>query len=1009
MSEVARAYVSITANTTGLVAGLTAAEAQVRGFSGRNDGAATRSGNAWRTMGRTTAGGLALATVGIGYAVNAAADFEQTMSEVESVTGASTREMGQLERAAMTLGASTKYSAGEVAGAQVELGKAGLSASQIIGGALPAALALAAAGNLDLSAAAQFTVRAMDQFGLAASDTTRIADAFAAAANITTGDVNDFGMALSQGGATARAAGLSFDETMVALTALGRASVFGSDAGTSLKAALTQLIAPTTKQARAAEAAGLSFIDAAGNMRSMAEISAMLRERTEGMTRAQRTALFTTLAGTDGVRTLLALYNAGPAALNGYERSLTESGTAARVAAVQQDNLRGRLEQLQGAAETAAIKFGSVLIPMLSDGADAAADFIAGVADSGDIERWAERTASAVQTGAQVMGAAWDIAGPLLADAAGIAGDAIQALGSLAGGAAPTVALLATGAGTLAGAVLGIVGPITSTVAALAGVPGVAQGATAAMVGLGASILVLKGAGLATTIHGWASAWAPYVSLAGRAAAESFRAGGAMGVLRFALGGLTTPAGLAAAGIGLLVGGLTMLVASSGPSMAERMASALGDVAREADTAKGAIDRFRGATDALGDAEIRQRGAVIELKSAQQQLNQMRREGTASALDLQRAELRVDQAQVEVNRSTRDLAQSNREVRSEATASVTALARLATAQGRAAREAADQERTYQALSRSMNVSETVARDLAREHANLATQGATTDARMTALRGSITQLAGQMDTSTRAGRETHAILTRIAALDNQGLVEFAGSLQTLERRGVPQAQALERALSDALRNREARLSANGSSASHTADGVDNRLDSATRARTAQISADGSAALHTAAGVTGRLLSIPDRTITVGVNDLASAKLGGIGGLLQSLRDRTITVTTRPVHLSGSPKVYETIDMIEGLARNTLAHVTFRPHGSGAVEAAMPGAGASLTGPAHALMAHYADPMRGGSSLPMGGVGAGPVHIQITVVDQTLAGMSREQARRLADQIGPALDRRVTART
>jgi TP901 family phage tail tape measure protein len=42
-------------------------------------------------------------------------------------------------------------------------------------------------------------------------------------------------MALSQGGAAAKTAGLSFDETTAFLEALASAGVKGSDAGTSMK------------------------------------------------------------------------------------------------------------------------------------------------------------------------------------------------------------------------------------------------------------------------------------------------------------------------------------------------------------------------------------------------------------------------------------------------------------------------------------------------------------------------------------------------------------------------------------------------------------------------------------------------------------------------------------------------------------------------------------------------------------------------------------------------------
>ena len=54
------------------------------------------------------------------------------------------------------------------------------------------------------------------------------------------------------------------------------------------------------------------------------------------------------LAGTDGMRALLALYDAGPKKMAGSRRSLEKKGTAAEVAAKKQDNFKGKLEQLRG-------------------------------------------------------------------------------------------------------------------------------------------------------------------------------------------------------------------------------------------------------------------------------------------------------------------------------------------------------------------------------------------------------------------------------------------------------------------------------------------------------------------------------------------------------------------------------------------------------------------------------------------------------------------------------------
>lgn len=368
-TEVAAAYVELSARTDALTAGLARANAQISTFAKTADAKAASASSAFSTIGKGAKVGALAVGAGLAMAVKSATSFESQMSQVKAVTGASKAQMDAMSKSALQVSASTRgfgYTAKDVAVAQTELGKAGLSVSQIMGGGMTAALTLAKAGNLQLGDAAAYTANAMAQFGMQGAQAGSVADAMATAANATTADVGDFGAALVQSGAAAKSAGMSFNDTMTALTALAKSGVKGSDAGTSLKTSLIQLIKPTDKQTQAAQAAGMSFIDAGGKMKSLADISGMLRDRTAKMTQAQRTALFATLAGTDGVRTLLSLYNAGPATITKYQAQLAKSGTAAKQAATMNDNAAGKFKQFMATVQVVAINIGNALLPPLT-------------------------------------------------------------------------------------------------------------------------------------------------------------------------------------------------------------------------------------------------------------------------------------------------------------------------------------------------------------------------------------------------------------------------------------------------------------------------------------------------------------------------------------------------------------------------------------------------------------------------------------------------------------------
>lgn len=330
----------------------------------------TKLTRAAKIGGVALAGGLAY---GLYKAVDAGVSFEKQMDSVGAVADASAKQMNRLREQALKLGQDTAYSASQVAEAQGELVKGGIKVKDVIGGALPAALSLAAAGEIDLASAAETTANAMQLFGLQGKQASHVSDLLATAANKTTADVEDFAMALKQGGAVAKLAGYDIDQTVTTLEALAAAGIKNSDAGTSMKTAFIQLLKPTEKQAALSKQLGLSFISQNGEMKDAAAISKQLRAATDGMTKSERARTFATLAGTDGVRTLSALYDAGPAALRKYAEANKEVGTAQDIAAEKMDNTAGSIEQLKGSLETLGIRIFDVIGPTFRDAVDLAA------------------------------------------------------------------------------------------------------------------------------------------------------------------------------------------------------------------------------------------------------------------------------------------------------------------------------------------------------------------------------------------------------------------------------------------------------------------------------------------------------------------------------------------------------------------------------------------------------------------------------------------------------------
>lgn len=303
------------------------------------------------------AAGIAATALGVA-AVRMAADFDAGMSTVQANTGASADEMSLLRQAAIDAGASTVYSATDAADAINELGKAGMSTSDILSGGLTGALDLAASDGMEVAEAAELMSSAMAQFNLTGADATRIADALAAGAGKAQGSARDLGYALQQSGMVANSFGIGMEETVGTLTSFANAGMTGSDAGTSLKSMLIALANPTKKAQSLMDELGISAYDAQGNFIGLKALAGQLQTQMSGLTQAQRNQALATIFGSDAIRAANVLYNEGADGIADWTEKVSDSGYAAQQAAAKNDNLRGDLENLSGSFESMMIKLG---------------------------------------------------------------------------------------------------------------------------------------------------------------------------------------------------------------------------------------------------------------------------------------------------------------------------------------------------------------------------------------------------------------------------------------------------------------------------------------------------------------------------------------------------------------------------------------------------------------------------------------------------------------------------
>lgn len=368
-------------------------------------------------------GGIAAVGTGLTMALRSSAEFEKVMSGAGAVLGATGDQMSRLNALALQLGKDTAYSAAEAASAIEMLAKNGINAEQILGGMADATIALAAATGANLSTSADVATDAMMQFGLSTEQVSKAINGISGVVVNSKFDINDYALALSQGGGVAAKVGVTFDDFNTTIAAISSAFGSGSDAGTSFKVFLQRLVPQSDKASDAMRALGLftgltadeysqvqskiadyqrqlnaldpsstsfakkqseltsqisalqgslvtgqnAFFDANGSMKSMAEIAGILQNALGGLSDEARISALSTIFGTDAMRAAATLAEVGTQRFNEIADAMSKVD-AAQQAAKRLDNLAGDVEQLSGSFDTLKIKMGQAFTPLARRG-----------------------------------------------------------------------------------------------------------------------------------------------------------------------------------------------------------------------------------------------------------------------------------------------------------------------------------------------------------------------------------------------------------------------------------------------------------------------------------------------------------------------------------------------------------------------------------------------------------------------------------------------------------------
>lgn len=316
--------------------------------------------------------GMLASGVGLGYAAKKVLvpgyDFEIGMSKVQALTrlDKNSDDYKMLREQARDLGATTAFTANEVAQGQAFYAMAGFKPEQIKN-AMSGTLSMSLAGDIDLATTADIGSNILTGFKLNSNEMNRVSDALVATFTRSNVNLTMLGDTMKYVAPVASGLGVDLETAAVAAGKLGDAGIQGSMAGTGLRSILGRLAEPPKMAGEALDKLKIKTRDAKGNLRQFTDILAELDKKTKKMGTAERAGLFKHIAGEEAFSALSVLVDqAGSGQLQAMIAEIKAAkGEAEKVAKTMTDNLDGDLKNLTSAYEDVGIQiFGGADSPL---------------------------------------------------------------------------------------------------------------------------------------------------------------------------------------------------------------------------------------------------------------------------------------------------------------------------------------------------------------------------------------------------------------------------------------------------------------------------------------------------------------------------------------------------------------------------------------------------------------------------------------------------------------------
>lgn len=353
-SMVASLFGVLSLDDSGFTKGLDNAEKQSKGFGERLKG----MGDSITVLGASMTAVSAPFIAGMGYAVSAALEFDSSMTNVQSVLGATDADMAVMSASVLELGSNSRQGAQSAADAFYDI-VGGVADATTHMDILNTSLNVADGSSAELGGVVNALVKTMNIYGMSAEDAARAGDVLTRTVGMGVGTMDEFASALPPVEGLAKELGIGFDDLGGMMAYMSTQSSSVAEGGTALKGVFSKMINPSADLSKAFKkmgyASGEALIEQEGLVGGLKKLKEFGGGSFAGLITDQEALLGAIALTADGADEFFTT----------YEEGIDGATDAAK--AIQMASPAAQIDLLKNSASELAITVGDALLPKIGE------------------------------------------------------------------------------------------------------------------------------------------------------------------------------------------------------------------------------------------------------------------------------------------------------------------------------------------------------------------------------------------------------------------------------------------------------------------------------------------------------------------------------------------------------------------------------------------------------------------------------------------------------------------